>query len=151
MTKSLPIAIALLSLAAGPLAAANPDSMEDRPIAVLQGLDKITARVSTFEAPVGQAVRFGGLQVTASACKKAPPIETPEAAALLDIQEVKPDEGTVPLFKGWMFASSPALSALQHPVYDVWVVDCRKSSSAASSSAAGKDEGTRSAPASSAR
>jgi hypothetical protein len=100
-------------------------------IAVLQGLDKITARISTFEAPLNQPVRFGSLEIVARACDKNPPEETPESTAFLEIVDVRPDSPTVELFKGWMFASSPAVSALEHPVYDVWVVDCRKSSSSA--------------------
>jgi hypothetical protein len=93
--------------------------------AVLRGLDKITARVSTFVAPIGQPVQFGTLSIVARACRERPQTETPESAAYLEIQETKPDEGTVMLFHGWMFASSPALSALEHPVYDVWVISCK--------------------------
>ena len=104
-------------------------------MAVLQGLDKITARTSTFEVPGGQAARFGRLEVTVRACRRTPPIEAPEAAAFLEMQERPPDEtAAVALFSGWMFASSPALSALEHPVYDVWVIDCRNQSTSADSS-----------------
>lgn len=92
--------------------------------AVLQGLDKVTARVSTIEAPVGATVRFGTLEVIVRRCDKRPPEEPPESAAFVDIWEVRPGESAVSLFRGWMFASSPALSALEHPVYDVWVLDC---------------------------
>ena len=91
---------------------------------VLQGLDKITARVSTIKVPVGQTVNFGALQITARACDKHPPEEAPEAAAFLEVVEVEPDEKPVLRFSGWMFASSPALSALEHPVYDLIVLDC---------------------------
>ncbi|MGB1547487.1 MAG: DUF2155 domain-containing protein [Alphaproteobacteria bacterium] len=93
---------------------------------LLQGLDKITARVSTIEAPFNKPVRFGSLEITALACDKKPPEELPETAAYLVIQDIRPDEGPVKLFRGWMFASSPALSALEHPVYDIWVLDCLK-------------------------
>lgn len=92
---------------------------------VLQGLDKITARISTFEAPIGQAVRFGTLEITARTCHKTPPEEPPERAAFLEVVDVRPDSPSVALFTGWMFASSPALSSLEHAVYDVWVVDCK--------------------------
>ena len=93
--------------------------------AILQGLDKVTARTSTFEAPLNTPVRFGTLEITVQRCTKAPPEETPESAAFLVIREMKPNEEPVELFRGWMMASSPALSALEHPVYDVWVKDCR--------------------------
>jgi hypothetical protein len=93
--------------------------------AVLQGLDKITARISNFEAAVGQPTRFGSLEIVVRRCHKTPPEEPPESAAFLEIVDVRPDSPAVPVFTGWMFASSPAISALEHPVYDIWVVDCR--------------------------
>jgi hypothetical protein len=92
--------------------------------AVLQGLDKITARISTIRVGVGQTVSFGSLQITVDACDKRPPEEPPESAAFLQVVEQKPDEQPVMRFSGWMFASSPALSAMEHPVYDLWVLDC---------------------------
>ncbi len=101
-------------------------------VAVLQGLDKVTGRVSTIDAPMRTPVSFGTLEIIPHACYKTPPEEQPEAAAFLEIAEVKPDEPRRELFTGWMFASSPALSALEHPVYDVWVLDCKSLSSAPS-------------------
>ena len=92
--------------------------------AVLQGLDKVTARVSEIEAPLHRLLRFGTLEIIVRACQKTPPEEPPESAAFLEIRDAKPGEASVALFTGWMFASSPALSALEHPVYDVWVLDC---------------------------
>ena len=113
----LTLATALVLGAAGPALAAD--------IAALQGLDKITARVSTFEAPVGQPARFGTLSIVARTCQKKPPEEPPESAAFIEVTDMKPGEAAVTLFRGWMFASSPAVSALEHPVYDVWIVDCK--------------------------
>ncbi len=84
----------------------------------------MTARVSSIEAPVGEVVRFGSLEIIARVCDKRPPEEPPESAAFLDIWEVRQGEAAISLFRGWMFASSPALSAMEHPVYDVWVKDC---------------------------
>ena len=104
---------------AAPAAAVPMDTV------VLQGLDKITARISTFKAPFGQPVRFGTLEITARTCDKRPPEEPPESTAYLEIRELRPGEEPAQIFAGWMFASSPALSALEHPVYDVWVVDCQ--------------------------
>jgi hypothetical protein len=101
-------------------------------VAVLQGLDKVTARISTIDAPIGTAVHFGTLEIVPHACSKMPPEEAPESAVFLEIAEVKPGEPRKELFTGWMFASSPALSALEHPVYDVWVLDCKTASSAPS-------------------
>lgn len=116
-----------LALGAAPAAHADPAA-----IVVLRALDKITARVSTIEVPVGGTVEFGSLQITARYCDKRPPEETPESTAFLDVVEAKPDEAPTTRFSGWMFASSPALSAMDHPVYDLWVIDCTNASSAES-------------------
>ena len=119
-----------------------PARSEPRDITVLQGLDKVTARVSTIEAPVGQTVRFGALEIIARTCDKRPPEEPPESAAFLKIASTQPvavetmeaavdaedvetvSEDNPELFSGWMYASSPGLSALEHPVYDIWVIRC---------------------------
>jgi hypothetical protein len=116
------VAAALLALPVALLA--TPAAAIPMDTVLLQGLDKITARVSQIEVPVGGTVTFGALQITARACDKHPPEEAPEAAAFLEVVEVKPDEKPVLRFSGWMFASSPALSALEHPVYDLIVLDC---------------------------
>ena len=97
--------------------------------AVLQGLDKVTARISTLEAPVDKPVRFGTLEVIVRSCTKTPPEEPPESTAFIEIYDAPPGDEPKRVFSGWMFASSPALSALEHPVYDVWVVDCMNDSS----------------------
>jgi hypothetical protein len=93
--------------------------------AVLQGLDKITGHVRTIEATIDKPVRFGTLDILVRTCRKRPPEEQPESAAYLQITETKPGEPAKSLFSGWMFASSPAVSALEDPVYDVWVIDCK--------------------------
>ena len=96
------------------------------PVVVLQGLDKITARVSKFEIEVGKVGVLGTLSIQVKSCKKKPPTEPPEKVAFMVIRDLKPGEKTVEIFRGWMFASSPSLNGLEHPVYDVWVLDCRK-------------------------
>ena len=117
--------LAALGVSPAPAQTGASEGMQNMPLAVLQGLDKVTARVSTLEVPVGDTVAFGSLRITARTCRKASPVEPPESAAFLEIREEHPDEATEALFSGWMFASSPALSALEHPVYDVWVIDCK--------------------------
>ena len=117
-------ALSALALLVSTLVDAGPALAVPMDTVVLQGLDKITARVSTIKVPVGKTVTFGALQITARACDKHPPEEAPEAAAFLEVVEVEPDEKPVLRFSGWMFASSPALSALEHPVYDLIVLDC---------------------------
>lgn len=111
----------------GPAAAATttvPSPSVERPAARLQGLDKITARTSTFDIAVGETKLFGSLRVTLRACRENQPIDPPESAAFLEVVEIKPGEQAESVFSGWMFASSPALSAMEHPVYDVWVLAC---------------------------
>lgn len=124
-----PVALAAV-LALMPLGAAAQGPVIDHHIAVLQGLDKVTARISPLRAPLGIPTYFGSLEIVARACRKTPPTEPPESAAFLEIRELPPasDVAAAPtdLFNGWMFASSPAVSALEHPVYDVWVVDCEE-------------------------
>ncbi len=94
--------------------------------AILEGLDKVSAKIQTIEAPVGEPVHFGTLEIIVRACKKRRPEENPESAAFLDVWELKQGEAAQSIFRGWMFASSPALSAIEHPVYDIWVLDCKK-------------------------
>lgn len=102
-----------------------PENDLSLPIAVLGGLDKVTARVVTIDAPVGQPVHFGTLEIVVRACRKHPPEEDPESAAFLDVWDLRPNQPAKSVFRGWMFASSPALSAMEHPIYDLWVLDCR--------------------------
>jgi hypothetical protein len=98
--------------------------MTEEPVVKLQSLDKVTARTMTFEVKVGTTVKFGPIYIKVQACRKAPPIEQPESAAFLQIWEVTPKDESRWIYSGWMFASSPALSAMDHPIYDVWVLDC---------------------------
>jgi hypothetical protein len=116
------------------VAGALPAHAERYPVAVLQGLDKVTARVITLDAPIGETITFGTLEIIVRACDKRPPEEPPESAAFLDVWETRPGEPALTLFRGWMFASSPALSAVEHPIYDVWVIDCRNADTARDSS-----------------
>lgn len=99
----------------------------------LRGLDKISGQARDFLAPLNRPVKFGALNIVVRACEQRPPEETPpETSAYLVIKQIppeKPREGAppvsdAPIFQGWMFASSPALHALEHPAYDVWVISC---------------------------
>ncbi len=115
------LAIACLAgLLAGPAATAEaaPDG------ALLQGLDKITAKTFAFRAPFNRPIRFGSLEVTVRECVARVRAQAPERTAFLEIVEAKPGQPRRMVFSGWMFASSPSVSAMEHPVYDVWVVGC---------------------------
>ncbi|MCF6214674.1 MAG: DUF2155 domain-containing protein [Emcibacter sp.] len=101
------------------------ESQEDISVVTLSALDKITTQLSTIEIKRDQTVRFGTLEITLRYCRKNPPEETPETVAFLEITDVGHNNQNRKVFSGWMFASSPALSPLEHPVYDVWVKDCK--------------------------
>jgi hypothetical protein len=133
-------AAVVLALAVAGFERAAADDMISEPVAVLQGLDKITSRASDFSAPIGRTVRFGDLSITVRACDRNPPEDTPESAAFLQIDAVRPGEAPVREFSGWMFAESPALSALEDPLYDVIVLDCN-GASGSPSAAPGNSEG----------
>ena len=92
--------------------------------AVLQGLDKVTARISTIQAPIDRQVAFGTLRITARTCQETPPEEPPEVTVFLEIVDVRNPNAPELVYSGWMFASSPALAAMEHAVYDVWVIGC---------------------------
>jgi hypothetical protein len=98
--------------------------MTDFPKVRLRSLDKITARTMTFDARVGTTIKFGSIYIKIQSCQKPDLQETPEAASFLQIWEITPDDQSKWIFSGWMFASSPAVSAMDHPIYDVWVIDC---------------------------
>ena len=116
------LAVATAIISAGPASAVRPTI--DRQIAVLQGLDKVTAQVSRMQVQVGEASSFGTLDFVVRACRSTRPDETPENAVFLEISDTPPGESRHSVFSGWMFSSSPAVSALDHPVFDIWVLRC---------------------------
>lgn len=89
---------------------------------VLQGLNKVTTKTYTIKANIGNTIKFGNLLIEIKSCWKSPPEERPENAVLMDIEE-----NGERVFLGWMFSSSPAISALEHPVYDITVIECSSS------------------------
>ncbi len=90
----------------------------------LQAMDKITGRVSEIEAPVNAEVQFGSFSIVVRKCMARPPEETPENTAFVDVVDNYDGKNPVNIFKGWMFSSSPALNAVEHPIYDVWLQAC---------------------------
>jgi hypothetical protein len=115
-------AAALLGLSGG----AEASWIEGR-TATVQALDKITARISTLRVPIDEPVDFGTLSVTVRRCAYHPPEEPPEDAAFLEVVDNGHDRSKPPrqVFAGWMFASSPAVSAMEHPVYDLTLLSCK--------------------------
>lgn len=126
-TKSA-LGAALLALVAGEAAAAastgeivNGQPTVDMPVVHMRGLDNLNGTASDIEMRVGETARFGQLEITAEACRVPREDPAADAFAFLKVRDVRE---TAPRFSGWMFASSPALSALDHPRFDVWVVSC---------------------------
>ena len=95
------------------------------PVAVFSGLDKITGVTTTFEAKVGETKQFGGLIVKADVCYTRSATETPKSTSFVEVDEVQLDNTKKRIFSGWMFAQSPGLNAVDHPTYDVWLINCR--------------------------
>jgi hypothetical protein len=95
------------------------------PTAVFAGLDKITGRIISFDVAINETVQFGALQVTPRVCYSRPPTETPNTDAFVEVDEVTLQGEIRRIFTGWMFAASPGLHAVEHPIYDVWLTECK--------------------------
>lgn len=114
-------ALALALFGAGPAAA---DKIKN-PVAVFAGLDKITGRIISFEVGIDETVQFGSLQLTPRVCFSRPAYENPQTNIFVEVDEVTLSNEYKRLFTGWMFASSPGLNAVEHPVYDLWLTECK--------------------------
>ena len=151
----LPLSLAPAALGAWALFAAGASADPIRhPTAVFAGLDKTTGRIINFDVAIDETVQFGALQVTPKVCNTRPQTETPQTTSFVEVDELilKSERGADPkpeaakadakqeakrIFSGWMFASSPGLHGVEHPVYDVWLVDCKGGKEAAPPKAAG--------------
>jgi hypothetical protein len=98
------------------------------PIAEFTGLDKITGQIRTFDVLIDETVQFGALQLTPRVCYSRPPTEPPQTTTFVEVDEVTLDRKIQRIFTGWMFAGSPGLNAVDHPIYDVWLTNCKTSS-----------------------
>ena len=121
------IQMAMMLVACAAVFAAGPARADkiSNPIAVFAGLDKITARITAFEVAVDETVQFGALRVTPRVCYSRPPTEPPLTSAFVEVDEELIDKSVKRIFTGWMFADSPGLHAVEHPVFDVWLTDCK--------------------------
>ena len=99
--------------------------------ALFSGLDKITGRIISFDANVGETVQFGALQLTPRACYTRPATETSNTDAFVEVDEVTLQGEVRRIFTGWMYASSPGLHGVEHPIYDLWLTDCKGGAQAA--------------------
>ena len=93
---------------------------------MFSGLDKITGRIISFDVAIGETVQFGALRLTPRACYTRPPTETPNTDGFVEIDEITLQGEVKRIFTGWMFTASPGLHGVEHPIYDVWLTDCKK-------------------------
>ena len=119
------LAAAAASVALAPVAKA---ARIENPVAVFSGIDKITGRITNFDVYIGETVQFGALQVTPKVCYSRDDTETQKVTTFVEVDEITLDRKIRRIFTGWMFADSPGLNAVEHPVYDVWLVECKAKS-----------------------
>jgi len=118
---ALVVLAGVLALASG---TGHAETIKNK-IAVFAALDKVTGRISHLEIPMDQTVEFGALKVTPRVCDTRPPTEPPDTASFVEVDEVKLTGEEQRIFTGWMFAESPGLHAVEHPVFDVWLTSCK--------------------------
>ena len=109
------------------VSAARAETIQNQ-IAEFAALDKVTGRISHLEIPINQTVQFGALKVTPRVCNTRPPTEPPHTDSFVEVDEIKLTGEVERIFTGWMFADSPGLNAVEHPIYDVWLKDCKQNS-----------------------
>ena len=126
-----PVPAAPVPAAPGEQPATPPAPPQSGTELTMRGLDKITGRPTAISAPIGKPVHFATLTITARYCYSTPPSETPETTAFVQVEEHRPDQPGRRVFSGWMYASSPGLNALEHPLYDVWVISCNNAPASA--------------------
>jgi hypothetical protein len=95
------------------------------PTAVFDGLDKITGRIISFEVAINETVQFGALQITPRVCYSRPPTDAPQTDAFAQVDEIDEKKETKRIFSGWMFADSPGLHGVEHPIFDIWLTACK--------------------------
>ena len=100
----------------------------ENPVAVFSGLDKITGRITTFDVYMNETVQFGALQVTPKTCYSRDDTEQQKVDGFVEVDEITLDRRIRRIFTGWMFADSPGLNAVEHPIYDVWLKECKQKS-----------------------
>ena len=132
-TKAIAASAAVLVVTVLASAPVSAERLKNK-VAVFAALDKVTARISKLEVPLDQTVQFGALKVTPHSCFTRPPTEPPKTTAFVEVQEIKLDGSEQPIFNGWMFAQSPGLHAVEHPVFDVWLTDCEGAPAVAATS-----------------
>lgn len=108
-------------------ASANAARVENA-VAVFSGIDKISGRITSFDVYINETVKFGQLEITPRVCYSRSAEEEPKTTSFLEVDEITLDRRIRRIFTGWMFAESPGLNAIEHPVNDVWLTGCKQTS-----------------------
>jgi hypothetical protein len=122
------VALAAAALAAVSALGAPGPALADKisnPVAVFDGLDKITGRIISFEVKIDETVQFGALQITPRVCYSRPPTDPPQTDAFAQVDEIDEQKKVKRIFSGWMFADSPGLNGVEHPIFDIWLTACK--------------------------
>ena len=122
------LAAFLAFIAAPGLAVQSEAARIENAVAVFSGIDKISGRITTFDVYIDETVKFGQLEITPRVCYSRSSEEEPKTTSFLEVDEITLDRRIRRIFTGWMFAESPGLNAIEHPVNDVWLVTCKQTS-----------------------
>src|SRR6185503_14450128 len=117
------LALAIIVFGAVFISSASAERLKN-PVALFAGLDKITGTITTFDVAIDETKRFGSLVVRPRVCYSRPPEEEPKTTSFVEVDEIGLNQKKHRIFTGWMFAESPGLNAVEHPVYDVWLTAC---------------------------
>jgi hypothetical protein len=120
--------LAAATLAAAAALVAPTIALADKishPVAIFDGLDKITGRIISFEVAINETVQFGALQITPRVCYSRPPSDPPQTDAFAQVDEIDEQKQLKRIFSGWMFADSPGLHGIEHPIFDIWLTGCK--------------------------
>jgi len=115
---------AVLAVIASSVAQAQSQRIENA-VAVFSALDKVTATIEKLEVPIGETTTFAALKVTPRVCLTSPATDQPKTTSFVQVEETQLDGSETRIFSGWMFAQSPGLNAVEHPVFDVWLTGCK--------------------------
>ncbi|POO57322.1 DUF2155 domain-containing protein [Agrobacterium rosae] len=135
--RALAVAFVALLPITGFVSSASAARIENR-VAVFSGIDKITGRITSFDVYLNETVQFGALQVTPKVCYSRDDTEAQKIDAFIEVDEITLDRKIKRIFTGWMFADSPGLNAVEHPIYDVWLTGCKQESDVPAPSSASK-------------
>ena len=133
------LAVSLLAIASTATIASSVSAARlENKVAVFSGIDKITGRITSFDVYIDETVQFGALQVTPKVCYSRDQTEAQKIDAFIEVDEITLDRKIRRIFTGWMFADSPGLNAVEHPIYDVWLTGCKQESEVPAPSTASK-------------